>query len=43
MLTLSGGWRLCRGLAGGLLLFSFTVLLVLYSALKTHPVAHQLK
>ncbi|MBS4051082.1 MAG: molybdate ABC transporter permease subunit [Methylomonas sp.] len=30
-------------LAGGLLLFSFTVLLVLYSALKTHPVAHQLK
>lgn len=30
-------------LAGALLLFSFTVLLVLYSALKTHPVAHQLK
>ncbi|PPD34450.1 MAG: molybdate ABC transporter permease subunit [Methylomonas sp.] len=30
-------------LAGCLLLFSFTVLLVLYSALKTHPVAHQLK
>ncbi|MGZ8225811.1 MAG: molybdate ABC transporter permease subunit [Methylococcaceae bacterium] len=30
-------------LAGGLLAFSFTVLLVLYSALKTHPVAHQLK
>lgn len=30
-------------LAGVLLLFSFTVLLVLYSALKTHPVAHQLK
>ncbi len=30
-------------LAGGLLLFSFCVLLVLYSALKTQPVAHQLK
>ncbi|NJA06850.1 MULTISPECIES: molybdate ABC transporter permease subunit [Methylomonas] len=30
-------------LAGGLLLFSFTVLMALYSALKTHPVAHQLK
>lgn len=30
-------------LAGGLLVFSFTVLLVLYSTLKTHPVAHQLK
>lgn len=30
-------------LAGALLLFSFTVLLVLYSVLKTHPVAHQLK
>jgi len=30
-------------LAGSLLAFSFTVLLVLYSALKTHPVAHQLK
>ena len=30
-------------LAGGLLLFSFSILLVLYSALKTHPVAHQLK
>lgn len=30
-------------LAGGLLLFSFVVLLVLYTALKTHPVAHQLK
>ena len=30
-------------LAGGLLIFSFTVLLVLYTALKTHPVAHQLK
>ena len=30
-------------LAGGLLVFSFTVLLVLYTALKTHPVAHQLK
>lgn len=30
-------------LAGTLLVFSFTVLLVLYSALKTHPVAHQLK
>lgn len=28
-------------LAGGLLLFSFTVLLLLYSGLKTHPVAHQ--
>ena len=30
-------------LAGCLLLFSFAVLLVLYSVLKTHPVAHQLK
>jgi molybdate transport system permease protein len=30
-------------LAGGLLVFSFTVLLVLYSALNTHPEAHQLK
>jgi molybdate transport system permease protein len=30
-------------LAGGLLLFSFTVLLVLYTGLKTSPVAHQLK
>ncbi|AEG00492.1 molybdate ABC transporter permease subunit [Methylomonas methanica] len=30
-------------LAGALMLFSFSVLLVLYSALKTHPVAHQLK
>jgi molybdate transport system permease protein len=30
-------------LAGGLLLFSFSVLLVLYTALKTHPVAHPLK
>ncbi|MDD2740071.1 MAG: molybdate ABC transporter permease subunit [Methylomonas lenta] len=30
-------------LAGGLLVFSFSVLLVLYSALKTHPIAHQLK
>lgn len=30
-------------LAGSLLAFSFTVLLVLYSTLKTHPVAHQLK
>jgi molybdate transport system permease protein len=30
-------------LAGGLLLFSFTVLLVLYTRLKTSPVAHQLK
>lgn len=30
-------------LAGGLLVFSFSVLLVLYSILKTHPVAHQLK
>ncbi|MDD5578154.1 MAG: molybdate ABC transporter permease subunit [Methylobacter sp.] len=28
-------------LAGCLLLFSFSVLLVLYTALKTHPVAHQ--
>lgn len=30
-------------LAGGLLVFSFSVLLVLYSALKTHPFAHSLK
>lgn len=30
-------------LAGSLLLFSFTVLLVLYSVLKTQPIAHQLK
>lgn len=30
-------------LAGGLLVFSFSVLLVLYSTLKTHPIAHQLK
>jgi molybdate transport system permease protein len=30
-------------LAGGLLLFSFTVLLMLYTVLKTQPVAHQLK
>ncbi len=30
-------------LAGGLLVFSFTVLLILYTTLKTHPVAHQLK
>lgn len=30
-------------LAGGLLLFSFSVLLLLYTVLKTHPVAHQLK
>lgn len=30
-------------LAGSLLLFSFTVLLVLYTVLKTQPVAHQLK
>ena len=30
-------------LAGGLLLFSFSVLLALYTVLKTHPVAHQLK
>lgn len=30
-------------LAGCLLLFSFTVLIILYSVLKTHPVAHQLK
>lgn len=32
-----------HGLAGGLLVFSFTVLLVLYSVLKTSPVAHPLK
>jgi len=30
-------------LAATLLLFSFSVLLVLYTTLKTHPVAHQLK
>lgn len=30
-------------LAGCLLLFSFSVLLVLYTALKTHPAAHPLK
>jgi molybdate transport system permease protein len=30
-------------LAGGLLLFSFSILLALYTVLKTHPVAHQLK
>ncbi|MGY6276166.1 molybdate ABC transporter permease subunit [Methylomonas sp. MgM2] len=30
-------------LAGGLLAFSFTVLLVMYTALKTQPVAHTLK
>ena len=30
-------------LAGGLLLFSFSVLLVLYTALKSQPVAHPLK
>ena len=30
-------------LAGGLLVFSFTVLLVLYTVLKTSPVAHPLK
>jgi len=30
-------------LAGVLLAFSFTVLLVLYTVLKTQPVAHQLK
>lgn len=30
-------------LAGGLLVFSFTVLLLMYSALKTHLVAHPLK
>ncbi len=30
-------------LAGGLLIFSFTVLLVLYTVLKTSPVAHPLK
>lgn len=30
-------------LAGGLLLFSFSVLLLLYSVLKTQPIAHQLK
>jgi molybdate transport system permease protein len=32
-----------HGLAGSLLLFSFSVLLVLYTVVKTHPVAHQLK
>ncbi len=32
-----------HGLAGVLLAFSFTVLLVLYTVLKTQPVAHQLK
>jgi len=32
-----------HALAGGLLLFSFLVLLVLYTALKTQPVAHPLK
>jgi molybdate transport system permease protein len=30
-------------LAGGLLVFSFIVLLLLYTVLKTQPVAHQLK
>ena len=30
-------------LAGGLLVFSFSVLLALYAVLKTHPMAHQLK
>jgi molybdate transport system permease protein len=30
-------------LAGGLLVFSFLVLLLMYSVLKTHPVAHSLK
>ena len=30
-------------LAGGLLAFSFSVLLLMYSVLKTHPVTHQLK
>ena len=30
-------------LAGGLLVFSFTVLLALYAVLKTHPTVHQLK
>lgn len=30
-------------LAGGLLLFSFTVLLIMYSVLKTSPVAHPVK
>jgi molybdate transport system permease protein len=30
-------------LAGGLLIFSFTVLLLLYSVLKNHPVSHPLK
>jgi molybdate transport system permease protein len=30
-------------LAGILLVFSFAVLLVLYTVLKTQPVAHQLK
>lgn len=28
-------------LAGGLLVFSFTILLILYSFLNTHPMAHQ--
>jgi molybdate transport system permease protein len=32
-----------HGLAGSLLLFSFAVLLALYTVLKTQPVAHQLK
>lgn len=30
-------------LAGSLLLFSFSILLILYTALKTHPVTHHLK
>jgi molybdate transport system permease protein len=30
-------------LAGGLLAFSFSVLLLMYSVLRSHPVAHQLK
>jgi len=36
-------YREAHWLAGCLLLFSFSVLLVLYTALKTHPVAHPLK
>ncbi len=32
-----------HGLAGVLLLFSFSVLLLLYTLLKTHPVTHPLK
>jgi len=36
-------YREAHFLAGVLLVFSFTVLLVLYTVLKTQPVAHQLK